>query len=62
MPGDWYLPFIGRGWGLRSLATSCIYSEHFLSLEEAIKQEKELKKWRGEKENQLINTTNPTWN
>ena len=42
--------------------TYCIYFEHFLSIEEAIKREKELKSWRREKKNQLINALNPTWN
>ena len=42
--------------------TYCIYFEHFISIQEAIKREKELKKWRREKKNQLINTVNPAWN
>jgi len=38
-----------------------IYYEHFDSIEEAITREKEIKKWRREKKENLINTTNPLW-
>jgi len=39
----------------------CIYFEMFSSIEEAINREKELKKWRREKKNILINKLNPEW-
>ena len=42
--------------------TYCIYYEHFSSIQEAIKREKELKKWRRDKKVQLINEMNPEWN
>ncbi len=42
--------------------TYCIYYERFPTIMEAISREKELKKWRREKKNQLINATNPAWN
>ena len=42
--------------------TCCIHYEHFLSIKEAINREKELKKWRREKKEQLINILNPLWN
>jgi len=41
--------------------TYCIFYEYFFSIQEAINREKELKKWRREKKNQLINTINPNW-
>ncbi len=41
--------------------TLCIYYEYFLSIQEAISREKELKKWRREKKVQLINKLNPAW-
>ncbi|MGV3684538.1 MAG: GIY-YIG nuclease family protein [Daejeonella sp.] len=41
--------------------TYCIYYEYFLSIQEAIKREKELKKWRREKKVLLINKLNPAW-
>ena len=40
----------------------CIFYEQFSTILEAINREKELKKWRRDKKNQLINTINPTWN
>ena len=40
----------------------CIYYERFSTILEAIKREKELKKWRREKKNDLIKLTNPAWN
>jgi len=39
----------------------CIYYEAFSTIEEAIGREKELKKWRREKKDALINSLNPTW-
>ncbi|MFM6976175.1 MAG: GIY-YIG nuclease family protein [Sphingobacteriaceae bacterium] len=39
----------------------CIYYEQFTSIEEAINREKELKKWRREKKEHLINLANPEW-
>lgn len=41
--------------------TYCIYFEGFFSIEEAIKREKVLKKWRREKKEKLINELNPEW-
>ncbi len=40
----------------------CIYYEIFSNIEEAIDREKELKKWRREKKEILINKLNPNWN
>ena len=39
-----------------------IYFEHFQKIEDAIDREKQIKKWRREKKDSLINTTNPVWN
>ena len=38
-----------------------VYYEHFSHIEHAIAREKELKKWRREKKDNLIATTNPEW-
>ncbi|NGF57687.1 GIY-YIG nuclease family protein [Parapedobacter sp. SGR-10] len=39
----------------------CVYYELFSSIEEAIDREKEIKKWRREKKERLINAMNPNW-
>ena len=39
----------------------CVYYESFLSIEEAINREKELKGWKRIKKNALITQRNPTW-
>ncbi|TJY38157.1 GIY-YIG nuclease family protein [Pontimicrobium aquaticum] len=38
-----------------------IYFEHFLEIEDAIKREKQLKKWSRAKKERLINLKNPDW-
>jgi putative endonuclease len=38
-----------------------VYYEGFTSIENAIKREKELKKWRREKKERLISSFNPSW-
>lgn len=38
-----------------------LYFEHFSNINHAIEREKEIKKWRREKKEKLINSTNPTW-
>lgn len=38
-----------------------VYFEEFASPKEAISREKELKKWRREKKNKLIEIENPNW-
>jgi putative endonuclease len=38
-----------------------VYYEHFSNIEHAIEREKEIKKWRREKKDALIETTNPDW-
>ncbi|MFN0293097.1 GIY-YIG nuclease family protein [Pedobacter helvus] len=39
----------------------CVYYDVFSSIEEAILREKEIKKWRREKKEELINRINPEW-
>jgi putative endonuclease len=39
----------------------CIYYENYPFIMEAINREKEIKKWRREKKEILINTLNPHW-
>ncbi len=38
-----------------------IYYEHLQQIEDAIAREKEIKKWRREKKENLINSFNPNW-
>ncbi len=38
-----------------------VYYEHTSNIDAAIAREKEIKKWRREKKNKLIETNNPDW-
>jgi putative endonuclease len=38
-----------------------IYYEHFFHIDHAIEREKEIKKWRREKKEALVNSLNPEW-
>jgi putative endonuclease len=38
-----------------------VYYEYFTDINQAITREKQLKKWRREKKNNLINEFNPNW-
>jgi putative endonuclease len=38
-----------------------VYYEHFSNIGHAIEREKEIKKWRREKKDLLINSVNPEW-
>ncbi|WP_425076225.1 GIY-YIG nuclease family protein [Psychroserpens sp. S379A] len=38
-----------------------IYFEHFFEVDDAIKREKQLKRWNREKKEFLIHTKNPNW-
>jgi putative endonuclease len=38
-----------------------IYFEHFFEIDDAIKREKQLKRWNREKKEFLIQTKNPNW-
>lgn len=46
----------------RYFCYNLIYYEEFYDIREAISREKEIKKWRREKKENLINTINPEWN
>ena len=39
-----------------------VYYEEFDNPEDAIAREKEIKRWRREKKNELVQTLNPKWN
>lgn len=39
-----------------------VYYETHFNIESAISREKEIKKWRREKKNELISSLNPDWN
>lgn len=39
-----------------------VYYEHTTDVHAVIAREKEIKKWRREKKNNLVNTMNPEWN
>ena len=41
--------------------TKLVYAEECNNISDAIACEKQLKKWRREKKNALINSTNPEW-
>ena len=45
----------------RYLCYNLIYYEEFNDIWMAIEREKELKKWRREKKERLINSVNPSW-
>ncbi|NOX88024.1 MAG: GIY-YIG nuclease family protein [Calditrichaeota bacterium] len=38
-----------------------VYYEVFMDVRYAIEREKQIKKWRREKKNKLVNTKNPEW-
>ncbi len=38
-----------------------LYYEHFTNIEHALEREKQIKKWRREKKNELIFSFNPEW-
>ncbi len=42
-------------------AQKLVYFEQALTADSAIKREKEIKKWRREKKNNLIHSLNPEW-
>ncbi|MBE8719841.1 GIY-YIG nuclease family protein [Sphingobacterium pedocola] len=39
----------------------CVYYEFFSTIEEAINREKQIKKWRRDKKEFVINAINPEW-
>jgi putative endonuclease len=51
-----------KSFSARYNLSKLVYYEAFFSIEEAINREKQIKKWRREKKEQLINKLNPGWN
>lgn len=51
-----------KGFSQKYKTHKLVYFEETGSIEAAILREKEIKKWRREKKNQLVETLNPKWN
>lgn len=52
---------INKGFTYRYNCEKLVYFEIYSSISEAITREKQLKNWKREWKNQLINSKNPTW-
>ena len=52
---------LNKGFTARYKCHYLIYYEYFTDINMAIKREKEIKKWRREKKEKLINGFNPEW-
>ena len=50
-----------RGFTSRYNVTKLVYFEHMTNVLQAIAREKEIKKWRREKKNRLVESMNPEW-
>jgi putative endonuclease len=50
-----------EGFTKRYNCTKLVYYEEFNDINLAIQREKEIKKWRREKKNSLVNKINPEW-
>lgn len=50
-----------KGFSSKYKTNKLVYYEQFSEIDLAIRREKEIKKWRREKKNNLINEMNPTW-
>ncbi len=50
-----------RGFTSRYNVNKLVYFEHTTYVLEAIAREKEIKKWRREKKNRLVESMNPEW-
>lgn len=53
---------IYKGFSQKYNVDKLVYYEQFGEIELAIMKEKEIKKWRREKKDKLINSINPEWN
>jgi len=51
-----------HGFTKRYRVDRLVYYEEFDNPEDAIAREKEIKRWRREKKNELVQTLNPKWN
>jgi len=56
-----YPEAISKAFTTRYKVYYLIYFEHFMDINIAIAREKELKGWRREKKERLINSFNPSW-
>jgi len=52
---------INKGFTHKYNCDKLVYFEKIASIEEAIHREKQLKNWKREWKNELINSMNPTW-
>ena len=52
----------GRSFTTRYKIDRLVYYEDYDNPEEAIQREKEIKHWRRQKKNELVETVNPRWN
>ena len=50
-----------KGFSEKYNTDKLVYYEHTSDVNSAIQREKEIKKWRREKKNALIEKTNPNW-
>ena len=50
------------GFSKKYSCNKLVYYEHFQDVYSAINREKEIKKWRREKKEELIKSLNPHWN
>ncbi|MBI5475434.1 MAG: GIY-YIG nuclease family protein [Ignavibacteriales bacterium] len=50
-----------KGFTQKYNVNKLVYYEHTTNVYSAIQREKEIKKWRREKKNKLINSVNPEW-
>jgi putative endonuclease len=50
-----------RGFTSRYNVNKLVYFEHMTDVLQAIAREKEIKKWRREKKNRLVESMNPEW-
>lgn len=50
-----------KGFSQKYKTTELVYYEHYNCIEAAILREKEIKKWRREKKNKLVETMNVEW-
>jgi len=52
---------LAKGFTKKYNVNKLVYFEETQDVIAAIEREKEIKKWRREKKNQLVNRINPTW-
>lgn len=50
-----------KGFSKKYCCNKLVYYEHYQYIRDALEREKEIKKWRREKKENLIKTINPYW-